>query len=347
MKVQVTVAIASYNNSQFINRCVDSVLRQTYKELEVLIVDDGSTDVTFKKCQIYLSDSRVRFISKENGGLSTVRQRGLEEASGDYICFIDADDYLSPTYVESHLQNLTSSNADISVCSTRFESADGTYLPFESIEFACDDSKEPLKLYAYFLNTDAFPYNVTLSDSWNKMYKMSFLQKTGIAFSLPKGFNGTDTVFNWKLALFEPTYSTIKKEEYVHVIYKSSAVHRKKKNLYKGFQIITRQLIETSKKQSLLNLYKPAISSFYYRFIRMALTDIARESESLLECKNSICNLLKEHRSFIISNNIMCYIPANAELELKIIVLFLMKVPCLLSYYLFCRTRLAKVIRRS
>ena len=67
---------------------------QTYRNVEIVIVDDGSTDKSFERCQAYLGDNRVVLLHKENGGLSSARQMGLEHATGEYVCFIDADDYL-------------------------------------------------------------------------------------------------------------------------------------------------------------------------------------------------------------------------------------------------------------
>ena len=337
----------SYNNGKYIGRCVESVLSQSYSFLEVLVVDDGSTDNTLSLMNDYKKDSRFKLISKENGGLSSVRQRGLDEAKGDYICFIDADDYLAHSYLEKHVDNLLRTNADISVCSTRFELASGDYLPIESKGFACDNSNDALKLKSDKLNNGTFPYNISLSDSWNKMYRMSFLRLTGVRFLLPKGLNGTDTAFNWKLALFEPTYSTIKEEEYIHVIYKSSAAHRKHKNLYTSFESITDQLIETTNEKNQFDLYKPAISSFYYGGLRMALTDVARESKNIIECRNVINTILKKQREYVANKGLTLNRNKKNDLDYKIILLLFDKTPRLLFVYLFLRTRLAKMIKHT
>lgn len=339
----ITIAIASYNNARYIERCIESVIAQTYSNTEILLVDDGSTDDTLQRIERFRSDSRLKVIIKENGGLSSVRQRALDEATGEYICFVDADDYLSKTYIEYHFNNIVQNKCDISVCSTRFELADGTYLPDESREFKCSGTNSALKLEAEFLNDGTFPYNITLSDSWNKMYRLSFLRAIGVKFQLPKGFNGTDTAFNWKVALYEPAYSLVESEEYVHVIYKSSAVHRKKKNLYQGFKIITEQLIETAQKRECSELYRKTISRFYYNFTRMAVTDIARESEGLFDCRRNISRFIKEHQEFIAKNSIPDNSPCRSDSDYNIIFFLLSKTPSLLAYYLYIRTRFAKL----
>lgn len=344
----VTIVVASYNNANYIERCLDSVINQTYKNLEIVIVDDGSTDNTKVTIQRFMTDRRVRFVEKQNGGLSSSRQLGLEQARGVYISFIDADDYLSESYVDAHVNNLFESNADISVCGTRFESSDGIYLPVESQQFACGTNKNALILTSDRLNSNTFPYNVTLSDSWNKMYKLEFLRKSGVRFELPKGFNGTDTAFNWKIALCSPSYSTIEDENYIHVIYKSSAVHRKKKNLYGGFQIITQQLIDLASTRYQEGKYKGAISYFYYRFLRMSVVDVARDSDNYIDCKRGIKELLKRHMQFINDNNLRIGLSTqnSKDREFRIILFILEKSPSFLPLFLYTRTRLANFIKR-
>lgn len=344
MDILVSITVASYNNANYIKRCLDSVINQTYHNLEILIVDDGSQDKSFDVIENYKDDIRVRVISKENGGLSSVRQKALDEARGEFICFIDADDYLAPTYVESHLNNILKFGADINVCSTRFELENGEYLSNESKSFACEESQKAIKLEAELLNNGTYPLNITLSDSWNKMYKLSFLRETGVHFILPKGFNGTDTAFNWKLALYEPIYSTIKNEEYIHVIYNSSAVHRKRKKLYQGFKIITNQLIETAIRRDKLELYRNTIANFYYTYTRMAVSDLAREAENLSDCKMTVSDLVSEHKQFISKRNIVCPHLKSSDTDFNIIISLLNKKSWMLTYYLYFRTRIARII---
>ena len=98
----ISVIIPAYKVEQYLPRCVDSVLNQTYRELEVILVDDGSPDSSPKICDEYAAkDNRIKVIHKENGGLSSARNAGLEICSGDYIFFIDSDDYLTDENVLS------------------------------------------------------------------------------------------------------------------------------------------------------------------------------------------------------------------------------------------------------
>jgi len=115
----ISVIIPVYNVYPYLIKCVDSVISQTHKNLEIILVDDGSSDGSADICDTYLKDSRVRVLHKENGGLSDARNAGLEEASGEYIFFLDADDYIEPYAFEVMLKALVMNNADIVECRVR------------------------------------------------------------------------------------------------------------------------------------------------------------------------------------------------------------------------------------
>lgn len=111
----ISVIVPVYNVEKYLERCVDSLLAQTYKNLEIILVDDGSTDRSGEICDKYrLCDDRIIVVHKENGGLSSARNAGLEIASGEYIGFIDSDDWVDKKMYEVLLQNLVIHNADIS-----------------------------------------------------------------------------------------------------------------------------------------------------------------------------------------------------------------------------------------
>lgn len=293
MSNKVTICVALYNNAKWINRCIDSILAQTYSNIEVLVVDDGSTDGSGDICKQY---QEIEYFWKENEGLSSARQKGLELSTGNYICFIDADDYLAPTYVEHLIGKIITSGTDISVCSTLFVNEKGEEIPEKSNGYHCSDDVI-VHLDSNNINTNIIS-NLFLSDSWNKMYSKKFLQKCGVRFSLPKGFNGSDLAFNNKLALYMPSYSFVSTNEYIHVIYEKSAVHRRRKKLQEGFEIIIDDIIKQSKVAALSN-YEAFISNLYYRLLRKSLQDVLNENLQTNESDITIGGMLKEHRSFI------------------------------------------------
>ena len=114
---KISVIVPVYNCKKYIKKCVDSIINQTFKDLEIILIDDGSTDESGKICdELKLKDSRIKVIHQENKGVSAARNEGVKASSGDYISFVDGDDYLSEDMYEFLYDNLKKSGADISVC---------------------------------------------------------------------------------------------------------------------------------------------------------------------------------------------------------------------------------------
>ena len=300
MKV-VTVAIASYNNGKYIERCVESVIHQTYQDLEILIVDDGSNDNTLSLLEKYKVDLRIKIVSKKNGGLSSVRQMALEKATGNYICFIDADDYLANFYVESMLQKMFIDKSNVCVSSTQFVNEAGDVMPRETNTFSCKESKIPITVCPQRLSDLGNPVikQLHLSDSWNKMYDVDFVRSTGVRFCMPKGLNGTDTIFNRLLVLHSPIYSTISERGYIHVIYSTSAVHRKKKNLLKSLLTVSEKTIEECEKIGIRQQMDDYISLKLYSQLHVAYLDVYRETTNYKEALTELNNMYSTYKEFV------------------------------------------------
>lgn len=297
----ITIAVASYNNGKYIEHCVESVIQQTYSNLEILIVDDGSQDDTISRLEKYKSDNRIKFLCKENGGLSSVRQMALDMAAGDYICFIDADDYLAETYVESMLQKMLTDKSNVCVCSTEFVNEKGESLQKETKTFVCKESKHPINVTPQKIAEITNPTikQLHLSDSWNKMYSISFIRSTGVRFCMPKGLNGSDSLFNRLLVLHSPKYSTVENAGYIHVIYKSSAVHRRKKNLIRSYLIISEKTISECEKIGIRQQMEQYISEKLYAQLYMAYLDVYRETESYKEAFSELRAIYSEYKEFV------------------------------------------------
>ena len=110
----VTLIIPAYNTEKYIGKCIESILEQSYQELEIIILDDGSQDETNKICQKYAKmDSRIILISKKNTGVSDTRNVGIHNANGKYIIFVDSDDYVTPNYVEVLVREVENENVQM------------------------------------------------------------------------------------------------------------------------------------------------------------------------------------------------------------------------------------------
>ena len=113
----ISIIIPVYNVEKYLRKCLDSIINQTYKKLEIILIDDGSTDNSGKICEEYAKkDDRIIVIHKENAGVSSARNRGIELANGKYIGFIDSDDWIEENMYETLYQNLLQFDVDISMC---------------------------------------------------------------------------------------------------------------------------------------------------------------------------------------------------------------------------------------
>ncbi len=134
-KPLISIIVPVYNVEKYIRRCVDSLINQTYKNLEIILIDDGSPDNSGAICDEYAErDNRIKVIHKENGGVSSARNVGLDNTSGEYIGFIDADDYIDFQMYEVLYNNLTDNEADISMCVYALENSSGEFIPHYSSE---------------------------------------------------------------------------------------------------------------------------------------------------------------------------------------------------------------------
>ena len=122
----VSVIIPIYGVEQYLDRCVRSVVNQSYAHLEIILVDDGSTDRCPAMCDAWANkDSRIQVIHKPNGGLSSARNAGLDMATGEFIAFVDSDDYVEPDYIATMIDAAQKNHADLVMCSVFHEDADG------------------------------------------------------------------------------------------------------------------------------------------------------------------------------------------------------------------------------
>ena len=114
----ITVVVPVYNVESYLERCVTSIRKQSHTNLEILLVNDGSTDKSLEICQrLEQEDQRIRLISQANGGLSAARNTGIAQAKGQYIAFIDSDDVISLDMMKTLYQEMVSAQADLAMCS--------------------------------------------------------------------------------------------------------------------------------------------------------------------------------------------------------------------------------------
>ena len=126
MQSLISVIVPIYNTERYLDKCIQSILNQTHRALEIILIDDGSTDGSPSKCDNYAKlDSRIRVIHKKNGGQSSARNAGLDICRGDYIGFVDSDDWIEPEMYETLLEKLKKHDASLAVCG-RYDAYEGT-----------------------------------------------------------------------------------------------------------------------------------------------------------------------------------------------------------------------------
>lgn len=205
----ITVIVPVYKVEVFLERAILSVLNQTYQNLQIILVDDGSPDNCGSICDAYgKKDSRIQVIHKENGGLSDARNAGLEAAKGDYIAFLDSDDFIAPFFLETLLEALLSTGSDVALCPYQVvkESDITEFMPLPEDKekkgyYAVYDRKE-LLLNMYDRNHSDATYFIV---AWNKLYKASIWKE----IRFPKGKIHEDEATTYKL------FDKVKKGVYV------------------------------------------------------------------------------------------------------------------------------------
>lgn len=200
-KIKISVIVPVYNVEEYIEECIESIVNQTLKEIEIIIVNDGTKDNSIKKIEKYFSDPRIILINKENGGISSARNAGLKIARGEYISFIDSDDFIEPTMLEDLYNN--SEKAEIVFSNIiSYDNKTGNKSYSESrIEFGI------LNKGSYLFNTLNLPF-ATL----NKIYKKDYLERINLTFI--KGIIYEDSIFSIKALFLANKVKYIDKNHY-------------------------------------------------------------------------------------------------------------------------------------
>lgn len=174
-QIKVSIIIAIYKSEKYIRKCIDSVLQQTYENIEIILVDDGSPDDCPRICDEYAkSDPRIVVLHKKNGGACEARNEGLKKVTGDYISIIDGDDWLEVDYVEYLLNIITITNADMAMTDHIFTTRDREQVESDTIE---EWTNEEAAI--------AIIYPRIAIGPWNKLYSTSLIKDNHIDFSVP------------------------------------------------------------------------------------------------------------------------------------------------------------------
>lgn len=213
----ISIIVPVYKVEKYLDKCVDSVVNQTYKNLEIILVDDGSPDNCPQMCDDWArKDKRIKVIHKENGGQGSARNLALDKISGKYVCFVDSDDWVDSNYIELLYNAITKFDADVSICGYKevFENISKTKIrSIVSNEKLINDNS----LFQNTYNNQ----NAYCLAPWNKLYK-SFIFKD---LRFPKIRMYEDSAIYLDIFHNTKSFVLIPNTPYNYLIRKSSTMH--------------------------------------------------------------------------------------------------------------------------
>ena len=198
----ISVIVPVYNVASYLKQCLDSIINQSYDQLEIILINDGSTDDSLEICKEYQQlDSRIKLINQENKGLSGARNTGIDIAKGQYILFVDSDDWIDLDTCKFLIENVKSTHADVVLFSYRKEFSNYTEEKFileNNLFFNESESRKIhrriLGLFQYEL---ARPENAdSIVTAWGKLYKATIIKDNKIYFTDCKQIGTEDLLFN-------------------------------------------------------------------------------------------------------------------------------------------------------
>lgn len=213
----VSVVVPIYNVEKYLKRCIDSIINQSYQYLEIILVNDGSTDGCKQICKDYIKkDYRIKFIDKKNGGLSDARNKGISEATGRYITFIDSDDFIDKEYVKTLVDIIIHNNCDIACCD---------FYPFqedEETKINYIDRERKIQVYDKVKALEAMMYKKNMRNSaCAKLFKKELFNK----IQFPKGKLCEDLGTVYKLLDLSNKTCIINCKYYYYMQRKGSIIH--------------------------------------------------------------------------------------------------------------------------
>ncbi len=278
----ITVIVPVFRVENYLNRCVDSILCQTYRNIEIILVDDGSDDACPKICDDYATlDSRVKVIHQKNGGLSDARNTGIAIANGEYLTFIDSDDFVDKDYVEVLYNAIIENHADISICAYQAVYDTGAVLSQATGNIMVLNPKETLEKMLYQED-----FNVS---TWAKMYKRKLFDH----IRFPKGKIFEDSYTTYKLVLNSDIIACDMQSKYNYMIRSNSILtsHFSKQKLL---------LVDAYEEmgQAILEKY-PDLNKAVLRGNAYARISTLRQ---MMNCKPRLQKIEKDYRHYILEH---------------------------------------------
>lgn len=256
----VSVVIPFYNSEKTLDRCIQSVVLQEYSNLDIILIDDGSTDESEKICQKYLiKEYRIRYFYQENQGVSSARNYGIDVAKGDYILFIDSDDYIDSNMISELLENM-----DISICgySTYYieEKKEISYITnyneLKKMDIKRDKFLKHLGYWMLNLNIICMP--------WNKLFNLKKIRDNNLYFPYEISY-GEDLIFNLNYFNIMETVSFIPECLYHYEVGKANSLEGKyKDDIFRQQREQFQMILDLLEEKNLLGYYNKRNLACYF-----------------------------------------------------------------------------------
>ena len=287
----VSIIVPVYKTEKYLDRCVSSILNQTYRDLELILVDDGSPDNCPQMCDAFAeADSRIRVIHKVNGGVSTARNVGLDAATGDYITFVDSDDWIEPDMYAAMMEKAQAHDCDIVMCDCLKEHGDRRELYTHDIRtgFYSGDQLRS-EYYPHLLMMENVEYPPTISN-WLLLFRRELVEDirylTGVRYS-------EDLLFGAQLMYKARSFYYMKGQAYYHYhMNPSSVTHQFVPDKWNDYQKL-HQGIKCAFGTSEDYDFSHQIDLCLLFFVYNAVGDIYGCVLSFAEKKNRIMSILK------------------------------------------------------
>ena len=216
---KISVIVPVYNVEQYLPRCIDSILAQTFTDFELLLIDDGSTDNSGKICDEYAKkDTRIRVWHKENGGVSSARNVGLDNARGELISFIDSDDWIDKDYFEIYIRQ----NADIQFQGYKVIDSENNVILSPPVQFSNAYNQES----SYVILHNIFRIKNFFGVIWNKIFQQKIIEKYNIRFPMDISIR-EDEIFTFEYCRYISSLTLLPTRSYNYNVIPNSLMHRK------------------------------------------------------------------------------------------------------------------------
>jgi glycosyltransferase involved in cell wall biosynthesis len=279
MPCSVSIIVPVYKVEDYIDKCITSILSQTFVDIEIILVDDGSPDNCGQIADLYAEkDSRIKVIHKENGGLSSARNAGIKIATGEYIGFVDSDDWVEPNMVEVMYKAGKQADADIVISNYRriySDKIEDNYLKLKSETIDLKDMGLKEYIFKYF-----FPY-IHGHEAWNKLFKRKIIEKNQLKFEKNADIFSEDMLFNLYVLCHINNICSVDVTLYNYLQRENSIMNSPRPNLINQYCTLFERFKIHANVAEKLELLKPILPLFYYDLLLTAINVTVKSGVSL------------------------------------------------------------------